>query len=293
MSQTDNIAELFNKENLDKLKYTEDDKNKVSLKLEKINLELEKMFKKELDENKRKEALIIHQAKLAAMGEMIGNIAHQWRQPLNSLGLIISNIEDSYMYNDLSNEYLHSSVQTSKKLISQMSNTIDDFRDFLKPKNKKEEFCLYECIVSVLELFEENLRFNNIKVIFENIVMENAFGYENQYSQAIFNIISNSIDALASTGRPDKKIVISIYLEDDKIVSEFTDNGGGIKEEIADRIFNPYFTTKKEKQGTGLGLYITKTIIENNMGGKVEWKNQEEGVSMKVSLPKDGGKKNL
>lgn len=266
-----------------------DEKSKLSLKLEKINLELEKMFKKELDENRKKEALIIYQARLAAMGEMIANIAHQWRQPLNNLGLVLSNIEDAYTYNDLDSEFLHHSIDKSRKLISKMSDTIDDFRYFLNPKNEKKHFSIYTSILSVLDLLEENLRFHHIDISFDSISDVHVDGYENQFSQAIFNIITNSIDALACSSSHIRKIIISIYEEDGLAVTEIKDNAGGVSEDIIHKVFDIYFTTKKESKGTGLGLYITKTIIENNMDGKVELKNLADGVIMKVLIPTGGG----
>ena len=128
------------------------EKSQLSLKLEKINLELERMFKNEMDENKKKEALLIYQARFAAMGEMIGNIAHQWRQPLNNLGLIISNLEDASIYDELNPEVVNNTVGKCRKLIRRMSDTIDDFRYFLNPQNGKTNFSIYENINIVLEL---------------------------------------------------------------------------------------------------------------------------------------------
>ena len=265
------------------------ERDKLALKLEKINIELEKMFKKELDENKRKEALIIHQARLAAMGEMIGNIAHQWRQPLNNLSLVLSNIEDAYMYDELDKEYLNSTIDRSRKLISKMSETIDDFRYFLNPKNEKQKFSVYENIITVLDLVEDNLKFNNIKVTFDEITLSKGYGYPNQYSQAIFNIINNSIDALVNRDINNKYINISVYEDNDRIISKFSDNGGGISEEVGEKIFDMYFTTKGKSGGTGLGLYMTKSIIENNMKGRISWENNDCGVTIRVSIPKDMG----
>ncbi|MGF7058267.1 ABC transporter substrate-binding protein [Brassicibacter mesophilus] len=288
ISDNENAGSFLIKDNDFNDAYNSDnERSRLSLKLEKINLELERMFKKELDENKRKEALLIYQARLAAMGEMIANIAHQWRQPLNSLGLILSNIEDAYIYNELDNEYLHSSVEKSRRLILKMSETIDDFRYFSSPNNKKEKFSIYDNIKILLELVEENLRFNDIKVKFEDIKNIEAYGYANQYSQAIFNIINNSIDALSVSSTEDKEIRISIHEEKDMAIVEISDNGGGISSDIADKIFDVYFTTKQGSKGTGLGLYITKIIIENNMDGKIQWENTLDGICMKVAIPKD------
>jgi PAS domain S-box-containing protein len=267
------------------------EKSQLSFKLEKINLELERMFKNEMDENKKKEALLIYQARLAAMGEMVGNIAHQWRQPLNNLGLIISNLEDASIYDELGPETVNNVVEKCRKLISRMSDTIDDFRYFLNPRNGKTNFSISENISIVLELVHENLRFNKVNVLMEKENELVAFGYDNQYSQAIFNIINNSIDALSEQPEKEKEIRIKIYKEGEMIAVLISDNGGGIKEENVHQIFDVYFSTKGDKNGTGLGLYMTKLIIENNMSGKVELLEYKEGVTIKVTIPQDGGSK--
>lgn len=244
-----------------------------------------KRLKKELEENKRKEALIIHQARHAAMGEMIGNIAHQWRQPLNNLNLILSNMQDSYDYDDLDSEYLNSSIERSHLLIMQMSQTIDDFRNFLKPGNEKENFYILDSVKLALNILEENIRFQNIKLILEENNILLGYGYKNQCSQVIFNIVNNSIDALSKSNRNNKIIRILIYEAEGMSICEIIDNAGGINDEVSEKIFNPYFTTKTTSKGTGLGLYMSKTII-NNMGGKIRWKNTKEGVSMSLIIPK-------
>ena len=244
-----------------------------------------KRLKKELEENKRKEALIIHQARHAAMGEMIGNIAHQWRQPLNNLNLILSNMQDSYDYDDLDSEYFNSSIERSHLLIMQMSQTIDDFRNFLKPGNEKENFYILDSVKLALNILEENIRFQNIKLILEENNILLGYGYKNQCSQVIFNIVNNSIDALSKSNRNNKIIRILIYEAEGMSICEIIDNAGGINDEVSEKIFNPYFTTKTTSKGTGLGLYMSKTII-NNMGGKIRWKNTKEGVSMSLIIPK-------
>jgi signal transduction histidine kinase len=219
------------------------------------------------------------------MGEMIGNIAHQWRQPLNNLNLILSNLQDSYNYGESDSEYLHSSIGRGHLLIKQMSNTIDDFRYYLNPKNKKENFYILDSIKLVLSILEENIRFNNITLIVDEIDLLTAYGYKNQYSQVIYNILNNSIDALVSIKREEKIIKILIYDENDRAVCEIIDNAGGISDEIKENIFDAYFTTKNNSDGTGLGLYMAKTII-NNMNGFIQWSNIKDGVSMKLVVPK-------
>ncbi|SCY92657.1 ABC transporter substrate-binding protein [Alkaliphilus peptidifermentans] len=255
--------------------------------------QLEKLFQKEMEENKKKEGIIIYQARMAAMGEMIANIAHQWRQPLNNLGLIITNIEDEYIHSELTKESLEDAVERSRRLINKMSDTIDDFRYFSNPKTNKEEFLVYDNIVAVLELFEEKLKLNNIKISFKDVDVDKAYGYSNQYSQAIFNIIVNSIDALVQNTVENREISVNIYKSKESIVTEIEDNGGGINEDIKDNIFDIYFTTKDKSQGTGLGLYMTKIIVENNLNGKISWENTGVGVKMIIEVPCKGVDENV
>jgi PAS domain S-box-containing protein len=263
--------------------------NNIANKLEKINLQLEKMFKNEMDENKKKEALMLHQSRYVAMGEMIGNIAHQWRQPLNALNLIISNIEDSFSYGEIDKEHLEKSFEKSRKLINRMSETIDDFRYFFKPRHKKNFFFVYESISATTALCEERLDINMINLNVTGDKDLQLYGYPNQLSQVILNIVNNSIDALSERKEQNKLINIKVYKDQDDCIIKICDNGGGINEDIIDEIFNPYFTTKEEKNGSGLGLYMSKMIIEKNFKGKVEVFNEKEGACFKFTIPKNGG----
>lgn len=261
----------------------------VHLTARRTMAELKLAFEKQLEENRQKEALIMHQARLAAMGEMMANIAHQWRQPLNNLGLVLTNLEDAYKHDELTPDFMAISIEKARRLISNLSRTIEDFRDFLNPRTQKEVFYVYEAVVSVLDLMEDNLKFNNIVIEFEKIEMVCAYGYANQYAQAVFNVINNSFEVLKNGLSSDKKIVLRVYRKDKMAVLEVEDNGGGIDEKIGDKIFEIYFTTKEKSKGTGLGLYITKTIIEQKMEGKITWFNTEEGLCMQLAVPAFGG----
>lgn len=264
----------------------------VHLTARRTMAELKLAFEKQLEENKQKEALIIHQARLAAMGEMMANIAHQWRQPLNNLGLVLTNLEDAYKHDELTSDFMAASIEKARRLISNLSRTIEDFRDFLNPRTQKEVFYVYEAVVAVLDLMEDNLKFNNIAVKFAKLEMVCAYGYSNQYAQAVFNVINNSFEALKNNLCSDKRIILRIYEKEGMAVLEIEDNGGGIDENMGDNIFEIYFTTKHKDKGTGLGLYITKTIIEQKMGGKISWHNTEEGLCMQLAVPAfDGGEK--
>lgn len=262
-----------------------EDRNKTLFKLEKINVELERMFKNEIEENKRKEALIIHQAKLVATGEMIGNIAHQWRQPLNSLSLILSNIEDEYRDNTLDGNSFNESMKKSKKLINQMSNTIDDFRYFFNPIISEEYFKPYEVIKSVLFMLGEKIKLGSIEIkILGNNKNIEVYGFKSQYSQVLFNIINNSLDALEEQSIENKKVNISLNKYDSKIICIIEDNAGGICSEKLKEIFDKYYTTKAEKKGTGLGLYISKTIVEKRLKGSIECYNGKEGLRTIITI---------
>jgi PAS domain S-box-containing protein len=273
---------------LDRLEDDAPGRERLSLKLEQINLELERLFKKELDENRQKEALIAHQGRLAAMGEMVANIAHQWRQPLNNLSLILSNLEDGFKYQDLEPDDLSKAIEKSKRLIRKMSDTIDDFRDFLKPDSMPVVFSPKDEIETVLDFLEENLRFNKVEVLVrENAVFELS-GSRQGFSQVLFNLVTNAIDAMTMEGVPEdqRQIVITLTANtpgdhcDDPALQRcyeiaIRDTGPGIPEALRDEIFNAYVTTKTGGKGTGLGLYIARSIIENQFGGALVLKEAE------------------
>ncbi|WP_319204390.1 ATP-binding protein [uncultured Ilyobacter sp.] len=276
-----------------KIKLGKDISNqKILLKLEKINIELEKMFKKEMDENKKKEALMIYQSRYAAMGEMVGNIAHQWRQPLSSLSLIISNIEDSFFYGDVDKEDVESLFQKSRMLINKMSETIDDFRYFFKPKTEKEEFYIKNVVKSTVELFSERMSHNGIECSINTEADVKISGYPNQLSQVILNFINNAVDALLENREKERRIDILISEEKNSAVVEVNDNGGGIAEGVMEKIFEPYFSTKEKKNGTGIGLYMSQMIVEKNFGGKIYVTNKNDGACMKIIIPMGGENQN-
>lgn len=256
---------------------------------------LEVELKKKLRENREKEVMLISQSRYAAMGEMIANIAHQWRQPLSTLALILSNIEDSLRFNDLSEEDLKKLFIKSKLIINKMSETIEDFKDFFNPKTNRELFSIYRSIESTIELTSERLKLNSIELAISHENDIKITGYENQLSQVILNIINNAIDALKDSHNKNKIIDIKIYSEfikgEIKAVIEIQDNAGGIEEDIQHKVFEPYFSTKNKKNGTGLGLYMSKMIIEKNFNGDIEVYNKYGGACFKLYFPEYRGVK--
>ncbi len=242
--------------------------------------ELDKRVKEEIEKRQEKEQLLIAQSKLAALGEMLGNIAHQWRHPLTRLSLLIQNFELAASKNKLTPEFIEKFKEQANTQIQYMSQTIDDFTNFFKRDTKKVEFCPKEIIEEALKLIEGRLKQNKVEVELEFIKTEPITGYKSEFSQVILNIINNAIDALKERDIKNRKIWIRI---DGKKI-EIEDNAGGIPEEIKDKIFEPYFTTKFQSQGTGIGLYMSKVIINQHFNGKLYAYNSKNGAVFVIEL---------
>jgi C4-dicarboxylate-specific signal transduction histidine kinase len=250
--------------------------------LHELNATLEERVENEVEKRRENEQMLIHQSRLAAMGEMIGNIAHQWRQPLNAVGLIIQNMGDAFDYGELDKEYLDRTIAKSMEIIHHMSKTIDDFRNFFRPEREKHEFSVKTAVDKAVSLIDATLKNSYIRLevdIKEDAV---AYGYQNEYSQALLNVLNNAKDALLANEVKDPLIKIALFKKDDKSALAISDNAGGIPEEIIERIFEPYFTTKEQGKGTGIGLYMSKVIIENNMGGSLTVRNADGGAEFRI-----------
>ncbi|MCV6607877.1 MAG: HAMP domain-containing histidine kinase, partial [Campylobacterales bacterium] len=222
----------------------------------------------------------------AAMGEMINAISHQWRQPLNSLGLTIQNLQEAYNYNELDKKLIDSTVEESMGKLTYMSNTIDDFRNFFKSDKTKKLFNIKNIIDSSINILDAQMKFHNIswEIEGEDFTVE---GQESEFSQVLIVLINNSKDAIIDKKEKNKEFKgkIKIYLDKEKKSIYVEDNGGGIQEENLEKIFDPYFTTKFQSQGTGIGLYMAKNIISNNLAGSLTVSNTKDGAKFKISLP--------
>ncbi|MBU1928118.1 HAMP domain-containing histidine kinase [bacterium] len=251
------------------------------LQLKSFNNELKEQIKNEILKQQKQESLMIHQSRQAAMGEMLESIAHQWRQPLNIIGLATANIETEYKLGILNEKKFDEKMEIVSLNLHYMSNTIDDFRNFLNPERKLGRFNPQKSIQEVLSILDAQLQHKNIlsKLIEESGITLN--GVENEFKQVIFILLSNAKDAIMLQMQKQSisqgSITISIKQEKYEGVIEICDNGGGIDEAILHSIFDPYFTTKFNANGTGIGLYIAKNIIESRMEGTLRAKNSGEG----------------
>ncbi len=245
---------------------------------------LKETIKVEVKKNKEQELLMLQQNRLAQMGEMISMIAHQWRQPLNNLSLVNQLLLSKYEKNKLDDDAIEYFKINSKKQISIMSTTIDDFRDFFKEEQNKTSFCVNETIKNLLGMTQAIYINGGIHIDFKSQNRYIITGYQNAFSQALLNIINNAKDALMESPVKHKKIEITLQKEDDTITLTIRDNAGGIPEEIIDKIFDPYFSTKKEKNGTGLGLYMSKMILNKQDNMTIEVFNDSEGANFKIYI---------
>jgi len=234
-------------------------------------------------ESQKKDNLLLQQSKLAAMGEMVGAIAHQWRQPLNTLAIQTQFIEDDFEDGLIDEKYLKDYSTENMKLIQFMSKTIDDFRNFFTIDKVKKTFSVYEKIKETSNMLLSQLESHEIE--FEiNEDDFNVLGYESEFQQVILNLVNNAKDALVENKIKNPKISIDIRKEKDTGIIEIKDNAGGIPSEVIERIFEPYFTTKEQGKGTGLGLYMSKMIVEDNMNGEIQAKNENDGVSFIIKF---------
>ncbi len=253
------------------------------------------------------ERILVHQSRLAAMGEMIGAIAHQWRQPLNAVNAIIQDLKDAYEYGVLDRNYLDRSVTNAMQQIQFMSKTIDDFRNFFRPDKTKKSFDVKQAAGEVLTMVSSQLATHGISYRITCHVHNQTFedftspiipcgemtilGYENEMMQVFLNLINNAKDAILECREhglmgPGVKGLITVEFNSlgERVMISVTDNGGGIPAGNLDRIFEPYFSTKEQGQGTGIGLYMSKMIIENNMGGRLTARNVDGGAEFRIEV---------
>lgn len=280
---------------------------KLQNELSEMNKNLIHTVEQEVELRQKQESLLFEQRKFADMGQMINAIAHQWRQPLNALGLMVQDVSESYKLDELNDEYLNRFETDSFRLITFMSDTIDQFRNFFKTSKHCRDFNLLGTVTEVFRLIEAQLTIKNITYelicedskgiqIYEqiphavNLQCETVInGYQGEFKQALLNLIYNAADAIDDRRSTDPDIEgrISMIMKSDseKAVISVRDNGGGIPDSIKKRIFDPYFTTKDQSKGTGIGLYMTRLIVERHFDGKISVSDSDRGAVFTMIIP--------
>lgn len=261
--------------------YNKNLKNEVTDKTKKLN-DLNKNLQKEIQlkcqENLTQYKILQQQNKLVAMGEMLDAIAHQWRQPLNVINGVLMNLSDAYSLNELDDKYMNNQVDIANENIKYLSQTINDFRSFTKPNKKVSEFCLNRSLKKIQNIVNAQLKNHNILLEISIEESIKLFGCANELEQCIINLLSNSKDSLnLKSFNEEEKPTIKINCKkvDEKASIRIIDNGIGISKNNIEKIFEPYFTTKENMNGSGIGLYLSKSIIEKTFKGSLELKESE------------------
>ncbi|WP_295021027.1 ATP-binding protein [Sulfurimonas sp.] len=253
-----------------------------TIELKKLNKTLEKRVKDEIEKNKDKQEVMFLQSRHASLGQMLANIAHQWRQPLTELSLTIFNIKKSAQNSNT--DGVAKFYSESKNIIQNMSQTIDDFSNFFKPNKAKNYFNISNSIKESLVLLDNIIKEEAINIKTDLVDIE-VLGVENELTQVIINLIHNSKDAFISNGILIKEINITLRKDHEFAIIEVEDNAGGIKKDNIDKIFEPYFTTKHKSRGTGLGLFMSKMICEQGLHGTIDAKSKKQTTTFSIKIP--------
>ena len=270
------ITEVFQK-------YKENVKKKEFL-LEDMNRNLEEKIQIAIEEAQKKDRAMLHQSRLARMGTMLSMIAHQWRQPLSEVAGILMELETASKFKKVDDKMIKESIEESNKLIQFMSYTIDDFRNFFKPDKQKVHFYIEDPCMEAISLINASIKNHNIDLHYNIKMNYEIYGYRREFAQVLLNLMSNAKDALIQREIKNPTINLEVDYIDTYAIVTIKDNAGGVENEYIDLIFEPYFTTKSSLQGTGLGLYMSKMIIEKNMGGELSVENVDDGAIFKVKI---------
>ncbi|GGD35399.1 hypothetical protein GCM10012288_06650 [Malaciobacter pacificus] len=293
---TDITEEVKNQEVLKLLNENlEDLVTQKTKELQELNENLEEKIKKEVEDNRKKDKTLIQQSRYAALGEMIGNIAHQWRQPLSAISSTVTSMQLQRELNLATNDDIDKSYSSILRNISFLNQTIEDFRGFFRQDKKAIEFNILEIYRNSMTIINATYKNNAILIIDDVKESEyRALGFPNELTQVFLNILNNAKDILIEKKETQRLVKIHISQTLNHNIIEITDNGGGVEKEIKDKIFDPYFTTKHKSQGTGIGLYMCKEIIEKNLKGSLsienrsfDYQNEKQyGACFIIKLPK-------
>jgi len=265
-------------------KLAEDQLKQQKHQLEELNSTLEERVQEEVAKNREKDIILIQQNRQAAMGEALEHIAHQWKQPLNTIGLLIQHLKYSCSHSELTEDFVNETVTKVMSMLDHMAQTIDVFKNFYKPDKEKTLFRLKESVDKTLSFIEPAFRQQNIKVVFDVDPDLWAQGYPKEFVQALLIILTNARDAFKERKTANPQLEIKAFAEDKEAIVTITDNGGGIPDNTIGNIFDLYFTTREASGGTGIGLYMAKNIIEKHMEGHLRVSNVEDGAQFRIEV---------
>ncbi len=258
----------------------------MGMELKSLYDEMQTKIDEGIAKNNETQKMMIYQSRLAAMGEMISMIAHQWRQPINTIALLANNLYFDLELNTLNPETVKSSVMKTLDLTQELSKTIDDFKNFFRPDKEKDTVAMEQVIDDALAVVGKTIQYGNITVVREQKLDAFIQTYSRELVQVLVNILKNAKDAFETQTITTKTITIDYTADENAITLTVSDNAGGIDPDVIDKIFEPYFTTKEEMNGTGLGLYISKIIIEKHLNGELHAANRNGGVCFTLILPR-------
>jgi signal transduction histidine kinase len=250
-----------------------------------LNENLEQRVKSEIAKGREQEHLLIQQSRHAVLGEMIGNITHQWRQPLFALSLIVQGIESEQGENSLDAQSLQGYLVSANRVIRQMNDTVDDFLNFFRPNKTICTFSLRGVVQNAWLLVQSSMNFR-MQVVDDGAGELFASGFPNEFSQVLINIFANAKDAIRERNISPGLVEIRFGQNEENVWVDVRDNAGGIPEAALEKVFDAYFTTREK--GTGIGLYMSR-IIMRNMGGDIAACNAGNGAELRVILPKKNG----
>ncbi|WP_345978052.1 HAMP domain-containing sensor histidine kinase [Sulfurimonas sp. HSL3-7] len=258
----------------------------LSIELKEFNRALEERVKSEVAKNIEKDTQLMHQARLAQVGEMVGMIAHQWRQPLHIMSTAATEMDLKIHLDTIDYSSCQKNLDTINTMTQHLSATIDDFRDFFKITRAKERTSFDEVVTATLRIIKEHIEDNNITLHTNLQSSELFYSYPNELKQVLLNLLKNAEDVIAEKAVSTPQIRIHTFNDEMNIFLEVCDNGGGVPAELTEYIFDAYFSSKPQDKGTGLGLYMSKKIIEEHCGGELSFRNDDEGACFRIRLPK-------
>jgi signal transduction histidine kinase len=251
--------------------------------MRRLNAGLQQRVNEEVAKSRAKDHLLIVQARHAALGELISNIAHHWRQPLNALGLLIANVKDAFDHGELDDAMLTQAEQDAQRIIRGMSETIDRFRALTLSERDRRVFDAGNAVREAIAAMGADLKQQRIAVDFPPAPPAPVLGYPVEFTQAVLHILNNAREILAARRVADPRIALRLERNGNNGQLTIGDNAGGIPADILPRIFDPYFTTKE--RGPGVGLYLAKSILENGLGGQLSVRNGDAGAEFLLAFP--------